>query len=340
MSREYNHTVDGGPHVLAYVSRSKVTDWKRLMNPRIGEAFPFVYGSSDENVFAEMVKEGSVLWVICATPDGRPPSLVARLNVIGRLDPPGEETFGIPEPVVCAFRKNFDYIAVGDRSESRFYGYNNASRALLGLVLKWVHEERTLSGQEPCPQGTCIWKPSFATPLNRPAMIVSDPNSLIALHAAADRCVFISWKRSDNWTRRASIRKLAYALADEGIFTWLDVLAFPPSIALRTKVDPDAELIQRLLHYGYERCKGLLAIDTKNYGTKGISGNWTEMEWTGNLEVGKLLSPPPFRWVYRFDKSMFLNNLVQEHDLMTCMEWHEVAKKIRGEMEAHVPLPD
>ena len=120
----------------------------------------------------------------------------------------------------------------------------------------------------------------------------------------------------------------------------MDVLAFPPSIALRTTVNLDPELTRRLLRYGYERCKGLLAIDTKNYGTKGIKGNWTEMEWTGNLEAGKPLSPPPFRWVYRFDKSVFLTNLVQKHDLMTSMEWHEVAKKIRGEMEAHVPLPD
>jgi len=88
MSREYHHTVDRVPHVVAYVSRSKITDWKRLMSPRTGKAFPFVYGSNDENVFAPMVKEGSVLWVIGASPDERPPSLVARMNVIGRLDPP------------------------------------------------------------------------------------------------------------------------------------------------------------------------------------------------------------------------------------------------------------
>lgn len=341
MSREHNRTVDGRPHVVAYVSRSKITDWKRLMNPRTGKAFPFVYGSNDENVFAATVKEGSVLWVIGATPDDRPPSLIARLNVIGRLDAPGEPTFGVPGGVVRTFRKKFKYIAVGDSSESRFYGYNNASRALLGVVLKWVDNERTLSGDKPCPQGTCIWKPSYATPLNRPATIVSAPRPLIDLHAAADRCVFISWKRSDNWTRRASVRKLAYALADEGIFVWLDVLAFPPSIARRTKMDPDSQLIQRLLNYGYKRCKGLLAIETEEYGKKGISGNWTEMEWTGTLDADELPCPPPFRWVYRFDESTFLANFVPVHNrLMSDMEWHEVAKIIRGEMEASIPLHD
>lgn len=335
MSRVNHYTVDDGPHVVAYVSRSKVTDWKRLMSPRAGKTFPFVYGSNDEKVFASMVKKGAVLWIIGATPENRPPSLVARLNVIGRLDPPGEETFGIPEGVVRTFRKTFNYIAVGDSSESRFYGYNDASHALLGLVLKWVHEERTLSGEQPCPEGTCVWKPSYATPLNRPAMIVSDPQPLIDLDEAANRCVFISWKRADNWTRRASIRKLAYSLADEGIFAWLDVLAFPPSIALRTKVDPDRALIQRLLNYGYLHCKGLLAIETKEYGNEGISGNWTEMEWTGNFDANKPLCPPLLRWVYRFEESAFLANFVQKHNrLMQDIEWSEVAKNIRDEMDS------
>ena len=48
-------------------------------------------------------------------------------------------------------------------------------------------------------------------------------------------------------------------------------------------MDPDAKMIQRLLNYEYKRCKGLLAIETKEYGNKGTSGNWTEMEWTGNV---------------------------------------------------------
>ena len=328
---------NGGPHVVAYVSRSKVTDWNRLMNPRTCKAFPFVYGSNDKNVFAATVKAGSVLWVISATPDDRPPSLLAKLNVIGRLDDSNEETFGVPEAVARTFRSKYDYIAVGDSNGSRFYGYNNASCALLGVVLKWVREERTLSGEQPCPQGTCIWKSSYAVPLNRPASIVSDPKPLIDLHAGAEKCIFISWKRSDNWTRRASIRKLAYALADEGISVWLDGLAFPPSIALRTKVDPDSDLIKRLLNYGYKHCKGLLAIETKAYGTKGISANWTEMEWTGNLDADKSPCPPPFRWIYRFDESPFLAKFVQAHNrLMSDMEWHGVAKEIRGEMEASV----
>lgn len=328
---------DGAPHVVAYVSCSKVTDWKRLMNPRTGKAFPFVYGSNDENVFDATVKTDSVLWVISATPDDRPPSLVARLNVIGRLDHSGKETFGIPEAVACTFRRKYKYIAVGDSNESRFYGYNNASRALLGVVLKWVHEERTLSEEKPCPQGTCIWKQSYAMPLNRPATILGDPKPLIDLHAGAERCVFISWKRRDNWARRAGIRKLAYALADEGIFVWLDVLVFPPSIALRTKVDPDSDLIKHLLNYGYKRCKGLLAIETRGYGTKGISGNWTEMEWTGNLDPDESPCPPPSRWIYRFDESPFLSTFVQVHNrVMSGMDWSDVAKKIRDEMEASV----
>lgn len=112
------------------------------MIPRTGNAFPFVYGSRDKNVFAKKVKKGSVLWVIGATSDKRPPSLVSKLHVIGRVDDPGGETIGVPEAVLRSFRDQFKYIAVGDPSESRFYGYNNASRVLLSLVLNWVRKER------------------------------------------------------------------------------------------------------------------------------------------------------------------------------------------------------
>jgi hypothetical protein len=330
---------DVAPHILAHVNLSKVTDWKRLMNPPTGKAIPFVYGSNDGNVFAEMVREGSVLWVISATPDRRPPSLVAKLDVIGRLDDAAGETFGIPASVRHAFMKRFKYIAVGDPEASRFYGYNNASRALLSLVLKWVRRERTLSEQLPYPQGTCIWRPSYATPLNRPAGIVGDATPLIDLHRAAVRCVFISWKRKDNWSRRASIRRLAYALADEGLFVWLDVLAFPPSIALKMKVDPDARLIRRLLRYGYEQCKGLLALETAAYGSKGLKANWTLKEWNGKFEKNRPARPLPFRAVYRFDSSKASARLVQKRDrFMSGMEWAGVAKIIRDEMASRFPL--
>ena len=147
--------------------------------------------------------------------------------------------------------------------------------------------------------------------------------------------------RRDNWKRRESVRELAYALADEGLFAWLDAFAFPPSTALKTKVDPKAELVERFLRYGYEQCKGLLALETENYGKEGIMGNWTEKEWTGKLDESKPPSPPPFRAVYRFDSSAVSAELVKENNrLMSDMRWSEVAKIIQGEMEARVPLSD
>ena len=63
------------------------------------------------------------------------------------------------------------------------------------------------------------------------------------------------------------------------------------------------------------------------------------MEWTGNLDADKPPCPPPLRWVYRFDESAFLADFVQVHNrLMSGMDWNEVAKIIRGEMEASGPL--
>ncbi len=337
----------GVNHVIAYVQRSKITDWKRLMDPGAGEAFPFIYGSRDRNVFAKYVKKGAVLWVFSGTPDGRPPSLVAKLHVIGRADDPDGETYGVPPSVLCAFRKEhkgrrlFDFIAVGHPTLSRFYGHNNASNALLSVTLNWVHTTRTLSGEPACPGGTCTWQSSYATPLNSPARVVSDPKPLEDLHRAAAHSIFISWKRRDNWKRRKRVRELAYALADEGLFAWLDVFAFPPSIALTKKVDPDADLIDRLLRYGYERCNGLLALETTNYGRPGILGNWTEMEWTGQFDPDQPPSPPSFRAVYRFKSSPVSANLVQNNDrLLSGMAWPEVAKIHRTEMDERIPLTD
>ena len=265
--------------------------------------------------------------------------------MIGRADDPDGETYGVPPSVLRAFRKEhkgrrlFDYLAVGHPQHSRFYGYNNASPALLSLTLKWVHKTRTLSGEPACPQGTCTWQSSYATPLNRPALVVSDTKPLEDLHRAAAHSIFISWKRRDNWKRRKRVRELAYALADEGLFAWLDVFAFPPSIALTKKVDPDADLIDRLLRYGYERCQGLLALETTNYGVQGILGNWTEMEWTGQFDPQVPPCPPPFRAVYRFESSPISANLVQNNDrLLSDMAWPEVAKTLRDELEARLPL--
>jgi len=329
-------------HVVAYVQRSKITDWKRLMDPGAGQPFPFIYGSRDSNVFAKFVKEGSVLWVFSATPDGRPPSLVARLHVIGRADDVGGETYGVPPGVLRAFRKEingrrlFDFIAVGHPTESRFYGYNNASKALLSLNLKWVHTLRTLSGEAPCPRGTCNWHSSYAAPLNRPALVVSDPKPLEDLDHAAARSIFISWKRRDNWKRRKEVRKLVYTLADQGLFAWLDVFAFPPSIALSEKVDPDADLISRLLQYGYQHCNGLLALETRNYGTPGILGNWTEMEWLGKFDSDTPPCPRPFRAVYSFESSPTSANLVQDNDCrLSDLPWSEVAEIIRTQLDAN-----
>jgi hypothetical protein len=106
-------------------------------------------------------------------------------------------------------------------------------------------------------------------------------------------------------------------------------------------VDPNAELVERLLRYGYEQRKGLLALETANYGKKGIFENWTDKEWTGRLDDDKPPCPPPFRAVYRFDSSAISANLVQKHyRLMSDMTWNKVAKIIRDEMDVRVPKTD
>lgn len=336
---EYAQAAKERTHVLAYVKRSVITHWKRLMNPLTGGPFPFIYGSNDGNVFDNYVKEKSVLWVIGASPDKRPPSVVAKLEVIGRADQTPSKEFNIPKKVLQVFKDKWDYVAIGHPTNSRFYGYNNASCALMSLVFRWVHTERTLSREEPCPEGPCTWKSSYSTPLNSPAIIVNEPTLLYDLDRAAQRSVFISWKRGDNWHRRKDVRELAYALADMGLHAWLDVLAFPPSIALKTKVDPKKEIVKCLLRYGYERCHGLLALETKEYGKPGISENWTKMEWTGQFGDKKIAHPLPFHAVYRYDPSEYLQNLDENNiKCMSDLDWRDVAKIVHDEMEKRVPL--
>jgi hypothetical protein len=123
------------------------------------------------------------------------------------------------------------------------------------------------------------------------------------LAGSAGRSVFLSWKWRDNARRRRLIREFTRALAEQDVMVWFDLLAFPMSPALE-KVREDHDRLEKLLKYGFERCKAVVAVGTRNYGelTTTIPGNrnWTKREWRGTIVPGKRIK----RVVYPFDEEL------------------------------------
>ncbi|MBN1811247.1 MAG: hypothetical protein JXA14_05365 [Anaerolineae bacterium] len=269
-------------HMVCYVQRKRITDWKRLVLTH--DEPTFIYGSNDSRVFASKLGSGSTLWVVSSLP-ARPPELVARLRVtiVAELE---DHRLKIDEALLRHFRE-FKWIAkAGPRSE--FFGHNNAGSALLRTVFcSPSGDPRMLS------EGAKRWRGKYGMKLQRPSLVATEgmaygslvsPGSapLEELAKSQARSVFISWKWRDN--SRNLIRSLAYALAEQGFMPWLDLLALPAGRALK-KVQHDAKKLERLLKYGYRRCAGVIAIDSAHYGeqTIGSEQNWTLREWAGEL---------------------------------------------------------
>ena len=111
-----------GNHVVTYVQRKRVTDWKRLVLTHDEPAF--VYGSNDERVFVKQLENGGTLWVVSSIPE-RSPELVARLSVqaVARRDDPGLQALGVGKRLLRHFAE-FKWIAVGG-DDSEFDLRNN-----------------------------------------------------------------------------------------------------------------------------------------------------------------------------------------------------------------------
>ena len=275
-------------HVVCYVQRKRITDWKRLV---ITHAEPaFIYGSNDDYVFPNELKDGGTLWVISSNP-GRSPVLVAQISVeavVSRKDPK-LSALGVGERLLRHFSE-FKWIAVG-REASSFFGYNDAGKALLKTVFESPKGElRVLD------EGAKNWRGEYGMKLQRPTKVSNVEledgcygyTALEELALAKQRSVFISWKWRDN--SRQLIREFAYALVENGFMPWLDQLALPRARAL-DKVEKDQEKLEKLLRYGYRQCFAVIGIESANYGviSKGSDKNWTLREWEGELAPQKVL---------------------------------------------------
>ena len=284
-------------HLIAYVRTSKVTDWKRialLYGDAQGPAF--VYRSDNAETFGRYAKDGTVLWVIESHKDA-PPSLVARLEIVGqvhaRLEIDVIEESGradVPDGMLRAFEygRKLRWYAVGDRGHSRFFGYNDVSRALL----------RTDLEGEPAPwRGHQKWSPKFGQSLQGPRRIKSGIEALKELaDTLARRSVFLSWKHRDFAGRHDQVEAVIAALVAEGIDCWWDQRALPASRAL-ARLTGAPDVLERLLDYGLDRSRVLLALGSKHWGSpssRDANRNWTRGEWDrGPIRFAYEIDGPP-----------------------------------------------
>lgn len=279
-------------NVLCYVRRSLITKWKRLVLTRDNPLF--VYGSNDDYIFAERLKDGGVLWVMASIPS-RPPELVARLDVemVRKRNDPKLD-------INPRFLKEFDYtwIAKG-KDSSEFFGHNNAESALLQSVFRPKNGEPW-----EIDKGAAQWHGKHGKKLRSSRFICEAgefENGVVSLGSKPfldlqkkkSRTVFLSWKWNDN--KKPFMRSLAYELVAQGFMPWLDLLAMPWSRDLDQR-EKDKPKLNRLLKYGYQRAAAMIAIDSKNYGTPTQNNpNWTEREWEGKLAKNDRLKKIVFR---------------------------------------------
>ena len=135
-------------HVIAYLSRPRLPVWKRITVARTDQP-QFIYSSNDERVFLNEVVSGCTLWVISIPIDGWPPELTARIKVVDRgvSDSKKLQEFRLrfpklkaisdidADPELIAYYPEY-IIVVGDSAQSRFFGHNNAEKAVLNLALQ------------------------------------------------------------------------------------------------------------------------------------------------------------------------------------------------------------
>ena len=269
-------------HVLSYVRRSLITDWKRQV---FREDEPlFVFGSNDRRVIPHM-HAGDHLWIISGQPDG-PPSLIARIVVDWVT--PAVDVMSIPAERLNPFRA-WKWIVRGtDKSE--FFGHNDASGVLLNTVFcSPSGRPRVLSasgGTWTNALGGKLQSPTLIYPAGKPFGKRLSPGSAL-LEALAERTalsVFISYKWKDG--TQALVRAAAQALERAGLMPWLDQLALPRARASK-RIAQNEVLLRRVLKYGYNQSVAVMGVYSPNYGvaTKPDSGNWSRREWRGELDT-------------------------------------------------------
>lgn len=266
--------------LLTYVQTKRITAWKNMVHGAGGEAM--AYGSKDSTRFSQL-KKGDTLWVIASSPR-RNPSLVAKIVVDTSGDCHNWKLKNNPSAMMLLNDEHgrFPYVVTGGKG-SEFYGYNDAGKAIIDLMLVTPTGKELHFGKD-----SDRWEARFGHYLQRPIEI-ADSSRKNPLELLSDqfreKSVFLSWKHIDHPHGRFPL-EIVHALNQRGFSVWFDLLALPRSKSHK-KLLRNPDVLANLLAYGYQQSRLLLAIDSPNYGklSKNSCRNWTWEEWDGGLKT-------------------------------------------------------
>lgn len=247
-----------------------------------------MYGSNDDRQFDSFARDGAILWIVASHRD-YPPTLVAKLNTVERIDESRKST--IPPGFLWELKplgkgKKYRFKVLGAQG-SQFYGHNDVMPVLNEFVLlgndgKIVKEEGEL------------WNPrKHGNMLQRPHRI----DNACPLTTFADnllrQTVFISWKHRDikgrkheNLRKRNYVKEFVRELNKAEVAVWLDEFALPN---YRPKTADD-HLMKLLLEQGLEQSRVVIAVASDQYGCRSADSttNWTKQEWQSKLKQYRL----------------------------------------------------
>lgn len=276
-------------NLVANVKWPIISRWKRLVLKYACDGKPtFVYGSNDDRQFNSFARDGAALWIVSSHRD-YPPTLVAQLKNIERIDESREST--IPPGLLSDLKplghgKMYRFKVRGAQG-SRFYGHNDATPVLNELALLGKDGKTVKEAEEK-------WSPrKHGKILQRPHRV----DHAFPLKIFADKfqrqTVFISWKHCDvkgrkyeNLRKRNYVKEFARELNKNEVAVWIDDFALPN---YRPKTADD-NLMELLLRQGLKQSRVVIAVASDQYGCRSLDStkNWTKQEWQSKFRRNRV----------------------------------------------------
>lgn len=286
-----------------------ITDWKRLLARFSRSSAPhFVFGS-DSSKFRAYAQPRSTLWVVLLRESDHP-VLIARMKIIyqHRRDQP----LNIRDPELASLVEHFhrvernakqgwEYVAVGSRSRSRFFPFNDASDAAIATALKY----RTSLKRPSKPPRTCKlpqkWERKFAIQMQGSVLmqvLQKEANPWWKLEQGMKgHEVFISYLHAAH----DQADPLIEDLQKEGVPIWFDRFALPVARATE-KLDDDDSTLRWVLDQGLTTSDYVVGVATAGYAPHPLNSkqegkdreppeSWTRHEWRHAKQ--RILYVPP-----------------------------------------------
>lgn len=276
-------------HLIAYVQWSIISRWKRLVLKYACDGKPtFVYGSKDDRQFDRFARDGAVLWIMASHRE-YPPTLVAKLEKVERIDESQKST--IPPGILSELKpigqgEEYQFKVRGTQG-SRFYGHNDVMPVLNELALLGNDGKTVKEAEEE-------WIPrKHGNMLQRPHRVDNASRLMTFADKLQRQTVFISWKHCDvkgrkhvNLRKRNYVKEFTRELNKAEVAVWLDEFALPN---YRPKTTDD-NLMELLLRQGLKHSRVIIAVASDQYGCKSSDStkNWTKQEWKSKSKQNRV----------------------------------------------------